>query len=133
MDSVRINIRRLITSILVSLVLPLGLAILLDYSLGWTPFTTIGASLFFIPLSTVIVTRVALAELDQVIQKVAPLEPDPAFDSNTHLANVNLLDVNSDVKLDGNWEDCSVESTVTKQEAIPGALAQGVAQEAIAV
>jgi len=128
MDSVRINIRRLITSILVSLVLPLGLAILLDYSLGWTPFTTIGASLFFIPLSTVIVTRVALAELDQVIQKVAPLEPDPAFEPNTHLANANL-----DVKLDENWEDCSAESTVTKQEAIPGALAQGVAQEAIAV
>ena len=127
MDSVRINIRRLITSILVSLVLPLGLAILLDYSLGWTPFTTIGASLFFIPLSTVIVTRVVLAELDQVIQKVAPLEPGPAFEPNTHLANVNL-----DVNLDGNWEDCSVESTVTKQEAIPGALAQGVAQEAIA-
>lgn len=127
MDSVRINIRRLITSILVSLVLPLGLAILLDYSLGWTPFTTIGASLFFIPLSTVIVTRVALAELDQVIQKVAPLEPNPAFEPNTHLPNVN-----SDVKLDENWEDCSAESTVTKQEAIPGALAQGVAQEAIA-
>lgn len=123
MDSVRINIRRLITSILVSLVLPLGLAILLDYSLGWTPFTTIGASLFFIPLSTVIVTRVALAELDQVIQRVAPLEPDPAFETNA----------NSDVNLDENWEDCSVESTVTKQEAIPGALAQGVAQEAIAV
>lgn len=123
MDSVRINIRRLITSILVSLVLPLGLAILLDYSLGWTPFTTIGASLFFIPLSTVIVTRVALAELDQVIQRVAPLEPEPAFEPNT----------NFDVHLDENWEDCSAESTVTKQEAIPGALAQGVAQEAIAV
>ncbi|MFN8488354.1 MAG: hypothetical protein U0350_12220 [Caldilineaceae bacterium] len=123
MDSVRINIRRLITSILVSLVLPLGLAILLDYSLGWTPFTTIGASLIFIPLSTVIVTRVALAELDQVIQRVAPLDPDPAFAPDTNL----------DVHLNENWEDCSIESTVTKQEAIPGALAQGVAQEAIAV
>ena len=77
MDSVRINIRRLITSILVSLVLPLALAILLDHSLGWTPLATIGASLFFIPLSTVIVTRAALSELDQIIQRVAPLDLDP--------------------------------------------------------
>ena len=92
MDSVRINIRRLITSILVSLVLPLALAILLDHSLGWTPLATIGASLFFIPLSTVIVTRAALSELDQIIQRVAPLDLDPGVNPDLILEKLSFND-----------------------------------------
>ncbi len=77
MDNTRINIQRLSISILLTLLLPLALAILVDYSLGWMPWTTIGASLIFIPLSTVVVTRAALSELDKVIRQVTPVEPEP--------------------------------------------------------
>ena len=76
MDNLRIHLSRLVMSVLLTLVLPLALAIFVDYSLGWTPFTTIGASLFFIPLSTVVVTRTVLAELNRIIQQVAPVEPE---------------------------------------------------------
>ncbi len=74
MNPIRIDIRRLTTSLLLTLVLPLAVALLVDYSLGWMPLTTIGASLLFIPLSTVVVVKTALAELDRVIQGVAPVE-----------------------------------------------------------
>ncbi|MCX6045090.1 MAG: hypothetical protein NT075_08250 [Chloroflexi bacterium] len=76
MDNTRINIQRLSMSILITLLLPLVLAVLVDYSLGWMPWTTIGASLVFIPLSTIVVTRATLSELDKVIRQVAPVEPE---------------------------------------------------------
>jgi len=72
----RINIQRLVTSILISLVLPLTVAFLVDYSFGWTPLTMIGASLIFIPLSTILVVRATLDELDKVIRAVAPVPLD---------------------------------------------------------
>ena len=110
MSSVRINIRRLIMGILVTLVLPLALAILMDYTLGWAPFATIGASLFFIPLSTVVVTRATLSELDKVIQKVAPLDYESGLEEkglveqNSMLTNptfesapTNQLSINRDM------------------------------------
>jgi hypothetical protein len=74
MEPVRINVRRVALGVLLSLVLPLTIAILLDFSWGLMPLITIGASIFFIPLSSLIVIRATLAELDQVIQQVAPLE-----------------------------------------------------------
>ena len=76
LEPVRINIRYLANCVLLSLVLPGALALGLDLSLGWMPMLTIGAAIIFIPLSTVIVTRATLAELDRVIQMVAPLEAD---------------------------------------------------------
>jgi hypothetical protein len=76
MDNTRINIQRLLMSILITLLLPLALAVLVDYSLGWMPWTTIGASLIFIPLSTIVVTRATLSELDKIIRQVAPVEPE---------------------------------------------------------
>lgn len=72
----RINVQRLAGILLASLLLPLGAALVLDLSLGWMPLLTIGATVIFIPLSTVLVIRATLAELDMVINSVAPLEPD---------------------------------------------------------
>lgn len=71
--TVRINIRRLAISVLLSFLVPVTLAILIDWQLGLFPWLTIGASIIFIPLSTFIVIRAALAEMDQLIQAVAPL------------------------------------------------------------
>ena len=73
--TVRINVRRLALSVVFSLLLPVLLAILIDWQLGFFPWLTIGASLIFIPLSTFIVIRAALAEMDQLIQTVAPSQP----------------------------------------------------------
>lgn len=72
----RINLRRLTVVLVASLLLPLSVALLLDLSLGWMPWLTIGATVIFVPLSTVLVVRAILAELDLVINQVAPLEPD---------------------------------------------------------
>ena len=74
----RINIQRLLRSVLTTLVLPLTLAMLIDLQFGWFPFVTIGATVIFIPLSTFIVIRAALFEMDQVIQKLAPLDVEPS-------------------------------------------------------
>lgn len=75
--TVRINIRRLLRSLVTSFIFPLTLAILIDMQIGWFPLVTIGAIVIFIPLSTVIVTRVALSEMDQLIQALAPLDLEP--------------------------------------------------------
>ncbi len=72
--TIRINVQRLLRSVVVSLVLPLTLAVLIDMQFGWFPLVTIGATVIFIPLATFIVTRAALSEMDQVIQKLAPLD-----------------------------------------------------------
>lgn len=72
---VRINIQRLLFSICFSFILPMAFAMGVDLSLGLFPWITIGATIIFIPLATVIVTRAALSEMDQLIQEVAPLDP----------------------------------------------------------
>lgn len=74
---VRISVRRLVRSLWLSFVLPMGIALLLDWQLHLFPWLTIGASLIFIPLATVFVIRAALSEIDQMIQELAPLEPTP--------------------------------------------------------
>jgi hypothetical protein len=76
MEAVRINIRRLATVLLLTLLLPLAVALLADLNLEWMPYLTIGATVIFVPLSTVFVIRTILAELDLVIQQVAPSEPE---------------------------------------------------------
>lgn len=76
METIRINVRRLAMLLLLSLVAPLAAAIALDVGMGWTPLFTIAAAVIFIPLATIIVVRATLAELDRVIQRVAPLEPE---------------------------------------------------------
>ncbi len=73
--AVRINSLRLLRKVIVTLVLPVAFAMLLDRQLGWFPLVTIGASVIFIPLSTVVVIRATLAEFDRVIQQITPLDP----------------------------------------------------------
>lgn len=73
---VQINLRRLVMVVLSSLVLPMGIAILVDVQLGWMPLLTIGAAIILIPLSSFLVIRMALAELERVVQVVAPSESD---------------------------------------------------------
>lgn len=75
---IRLNIRRLLTSLFCTFVLPLSVAILADIQLDWFPLVTIAASIIFIPLSTVVVVRVALSEMDQMIRELTP------FDSDVH-------------------------------------------------
>jgi hypothetical protein len=74
MEHVRINVRRLMALVVYSLMLPLSTLLVLDYVTGWFPWLTIAACVICIPLSTLIVIRTALAEMDRVIELVAPLE-----------------------------------------------------------
>lgn len=74
MEHVRINVRRLTALVIYSLVLPLSTLLLLDYVTGWFPWLTIAACVICIPLSTLIVIRATLVEMDRVIELVAPLE-----------------------------------------------------------
>ena len=74
--AVRINSLRLLRKVIITLILPVALAMLIDRQLGWFPLVTIGASVIFIPLSTVVVIRATLAEFDRVIQQITPLDPE---------------------------------------------------------
>jgi len=76
MMAVRINSLRLLRKVIITLILPVALAMLIDRQLGWFPLVTIGASVIFIPLSTVVVIRATLAEFDRVIQQITPLDPE---------------------------------------------------------
>jgi hypothetical protein len=58
--------------LLLSLFLPVGLAIGLDLMLSTLPLATMSISLICIPLATVLVTRSILAEFDKLIETVAP-------------------------------------------------------------
>lgn len=87
--TVRINIRRLLRSLVTSLIAPMALAVFIDMQIDWFPLITIGATVIFIPLSTIVVVRAALAELEQLIQQVAPLPPkadDILYESHSTIA-----------------------------------------------
>ncbi len=60
---------------LIALIGPLVLVILVDFALDVRPWLTIIGSLIIIPLASVIIIRATLAEVERVIQAVAPLEP----------------------------------------------------------
>ena len=73
---IRLNIRRLLTSLICGFVLPISVAMIIDVQLGWFPWVTIVASVILIPLATVVVIRVALSEMDQMIRELAPFDSD---------------------------------------------------------
>ena len=75
MQDARINVRRLAKTLFLSLILPVVLAALVDSLAGTYPWFVIAAAVICIPLSTVIVIRMALAELEAVIRQVAPAPP----------------------------------------------------------
>lgn len=68
----RIDWRKLLWLSLLIMVLPTLSAILLDWWLATFPYMTIVAILICFPSATVLVTRVALQEMDRVIAEVAP-------------------------------------------------------------
>ncbi|MEZ4861854.1 MAG: hypothetical protein R3C14_11115 [Caldilineaceae bacterium] len=61
---------------MLSLIAPVICAVVLDLYFNWLPMLTIGAAVLFIPLSTFVVIRAALSEMDQLIEKIAPHEVD---------------------------------------------------------
>lgn len=72
--SSHIDGRRLGISLFLTLVLPVGCALFLDFWLNTWPLLVMAVGLICIPLATIVVMRAALTELDRVIEEVAPLE-----------------------------------------------------------
>ena len=68
----RIDVRRLAGSVVFLLILPVSIGFLLDLLAGTVPFVTLGFVLIFFPLAGFFVVKTALAEMDRVIQIVAP-------------------------------------------------------------
>ncbi len=80
---VRIDVWRALKALLLTLVIPLSAAFVIDRLTGLLPFVTIVAIVVFIPLATIVVGRILLAELDRVIAIVAPEPPAEAADLMT--------------------------------------------------
>ncbi len=70
----RLQLWPLTLRLLLSLVLPVCVALLLDWSLGTMPWLTLATSLICIPLASVIVGGAALSDFERVIEQVAPEE-----------------------------------------------------------
>lgn len=73
-STTHIDWRRLGIRLLVTLVLPVLFALLLDRWLTTSPFLTMVTAVICIPVATFVVIRTALLELDRIIEQVAPLE-----------------------------------------------------------
>ena len=73
-NSARINLGRLFRWLFLTLILPMSLAIALDYLLNLQPFITILAIIIVIPLATFLVVRVIIEELNRVLRLIAPEE-----------------------------------------------------------
>ncbi len=95
--SVRINVHRVAKTLLLTLVIPVSAAILIDVFTGTLPVMTIVASLLCIPLSSVVVGRTLVAEMDRVISIVAPEAPDEETEDreSENERGVALLDATS--------------------------------------
>ncbi|MCB0047116.1 MAG: hypothetical protein KDD92_16955 [Caldilineaceae bacterium] len=61
--------------LLLSVILPVSGALLLDLNLGTLPIATMVAIVICMPFGAFWLNRVSLAELDRVIAEVAPEEP----------------------------------------------------------
>ncbi len=79
----RIDVRRALKVLVLALVLPVGVAVLLDLTTGLLPILTIVAALICIPLATILVNRTVLAEMDRVIALVAPVPVPVAEEGHT--------------------------------------------------
>lgn len=77
-SSTRIDWRRLGIRLLVTLVLPVLIAVLMDRLLATSPFLTMAVAIICIPVATFVVMRTALLEFDRIIEKVAPPEQETA-------------------------------------------------------
>jgi hypothetical protein len=73
---IRIDLRRGVKALLLTLVIPMSVAVLADVTTGTVPWLTIAALIICIPLATVVVNRTVLAEFDRVVGAVAPVETE---------------------------------------------------------
>ena len=90
---VHLEWRKPARQLLASLLFPVLLALIVDAMLGTMPLATIVVSLVCIPLSTILVIRAVLAEMDRLIEVVAPQEPTPANElASESIAGGNLPD-----------------------------------------
>lgn len=100
MPSARIDTQRLIKSVLLWLIVPLGVCVFIDVSTGLFPWLTIASSIVVLPLASLMVTRAALAEFAKVIQEVAPDEADSdesEFSDDEHNDDERNSDEHNDV------------------------------------
>lgn len=72
MDATRIDVRRLVYLLIVTLLLPPLIGAGLDIYFGTVPFFTIGSGVLSIPLATFTVLRSTLTEFNRVVQILAP-------------------------------------------------------------
>lgn len=77
MPKTHINLRPMATALVVGVILPVSIAFFVDLGLGTLPVATLVALVIFMPLGGIWLSRTALREFDQVIQEVAPADPDP--------------------------------------------------------
>lgn len=75
--TIRIDLWRGVKALLLTLVIPMSIAVISDMAMGTLPWLTIAGVIICIPLATVVVNRTVLAEFDRVVAIVAPAE-EPA-------------------------------------------------------
>ena len=71
---IRIDLWRGVKALLLTLVIPMSIAVISDMTMGTLPWLTIAAVIICIPLATIVVNRTVLAEFDRVVAIVAPEE-----------------------------------------------------------
>lgn len=72
--TIRIDLWRGVKALLLTLVIPMSIAVISDVAMGTLPWLTIAGVIICIPLATVVVNRTVLAEFDRVVAIVAPEE-----------------------------------------------------------
>jgi hypothetical protein len=73
---IRIDVWRGVKALLLTLVIPMSMAVMVDLTTGTLPWLTIAAVIICIPLAAIVVNRTVLAEFDRVVALVAPVEAD---------------------------------------------------------
>jgi hypothetical protein len=73
-EPIRIDLRRGVKALLLTLIIPVTAAVVVDITSGTLPFLTIAAVIICIPLATIVVNRTVLAEFNRVVTLVAPPE-----------------------------------------------------------
>ncbi len=81
-----INWMRLGLLLLLTLIVPVGFALLFDLWMGTSALLMMVVGLIAIPVATVVVIRTALIEFDRVIASVAPSEQMTDDEPNAHLS-----------------------------------------------
>jgi hypothetical protein len=71
---IRIDVWRGVKALLLTLVIPMSMAVMVDVTTGTLPWLTIAAVIICIPLATIVVNRTVLAEFSRIVAIVAPAE-----------------------------------------------------------